>query len=200
VRELTELLRPICALVPPEYRQALEKVISVAIELSLEGREGHKVGTLFVLGDSDVALSHSRPLILDPLYGHPDELRPVDRPEMRETLKELAQLDGAFILSASGEALSACRIIDIPASDLDFPLGLGSRHFAAACITQATKAVAVVLSKSSVIRVFHAGEIIGEILPGQWIPWDVTVHMRLPYSESTEYGLTVLSKGEAADN
>jgi diadenylate cyclase len=197
MKELREMLKPICARVPRNYHKALEQVISVAIELSLEGREGHRVGSLFILGDSEAVLAHSRLLILDPLHGHPEEVRQVDRPEMRATIKELAQLDGAFVLTASGEAESACRIIDIPASDVDFPMGLGSRHFAAASITHATDAAAVVLSKSSVIRVFYRGDLIGEILPGQWLPWDVTVHMRLPYSQSTQYGLTVLSKGAA---
>ncbi len=200
MKELKELLKPICAQVPKTYHEALEPVISVAVELSLEGREGHRVGSLFVLGDSETVLAHSRPLILDPMHGHPEEVRRIDRPEMRATIKELAQLDGAFVLSASGEVVSACRIIDIPASDVELPMGLGSRHFAAASITRATGAAAVVLSKSSVIRVFYRGELIGEILPGQWLPWDVTVHLRLPYSQSTQYGLTVLSKAAAEES
>lgn len=155
---------------------------------------------MFVLGDSDAVLSHSRPLILDPLRGQPQEMRRVDRPEIRETLKELSQLDGAFVLSGSGEAISASRIIDSPASALDFPMGLGSRHFAAASITQATKAVAVVLSKSSVIRVFYGGAIIGEILPCGWTPWDVTIHIAFPYSEVTQGSLTVLSEEEPSQD
>jgi DNA integrity scanning protein DisA with diadenylate cyclase activity len=160
----------------------------------MEGREGRKVGTMFVIGDSDLVLSHSRRLILDPLYGHPEEQRMIGSPEARATLKALAQLDGAFVLSSNGVARSAARIIDMPAADLDFPMGLGSRHYAAASISKATDAVAVVLSKSAVIRVFYAGALIGEILPGNWMPWEVSVHMRLPYSESTEHGLTVLSR------
>lgn len=192
--ELRQLLSPICSLVAPDVRDALEQVISLAIELSMEGREGRRVGTMFVIGDADLVLSHSRPLILDPLYGHPKELRMVDTEEARATLKALAQLDGAFVISADGVARSAARIIDIPAADLDFPMGLGSRHYAAATLSRATKAVAVVLSKSSVIRIFYGGVLIGEILPGNWMAWEVSVHLRLPYSESTEHGLTVLSR------
>jgi DNA integrity scanning protein DisA with diadenylate cyclase activity len=154
VEDLRELLDPICSWVAPELRKTLEQMISLAIELSMEGREGRKVGTMFVIGDSDLVLSHSRRLILDPLYGHPEEQRMIGSPEARATLKALAQLDGAFVLSSNGVARSAARIIDMPAADLDFPMGLGSRHYAAASISKATDAVAVVLSKSAVIRVF----------------------------------------------
>jgi hypothetical protein len=52
---------------------------------------GRKLGTLFVIGAVDEVLAQSRPLLLDPLYGHPSELLHIDRPEFRETVKEFAQ-------------------------------------------------------------------------------------------------------------
>ncbi len=78
-------------------------------------------------------------MILDPLAGHdPADLR-VDTPDARETLKELALLDGAFIISDEGVALSATRHLDADATGLQMPMGLGSRHRAAAAVTRARR-------------------------------------------------------------
>ena len=53
-----------------ERRRTLEEVVNLAVELAREGREGRKIGTLFVIGDVEVVTEQSRPLILDPLFGH----------------------------------------------------------------------------------------------------------------------------------
>ena len=55
----------------------LESMIGLAVEIAREGREGRRVGTLFMLGDEDAVLARSRPLILDPLLGHPESSRHV---------------------------------------------------------------------------------------------------------------------------
>jgi DNA integrity scanning protein DisA with diadenylate cyclase activity len=147
----------------------LKSVLSLAMEIAREGREGRKIGTMFVISDTDSTLLRSRPMILDPLYGHPESLRHIGDPGMRNTVKELAQLDGAFIVSDEGIVLSACRYIDATSEGLDLPLGLGSRHMAAASITRTTNAVAIVVSESSMVRVFDNGAIVGEIIPELWM-------------------------------
>lgn len=147
-------------------RRTLEEVLQLAVEIAREGREGRKIGTLFVVGDVEAALSRSRPLLLDPLHGHPRELLHVSRPEFRETVKELAQLDGAFLVEDGGTFAAACRYVDV---DLESPStfmpGLGARHAAGASISAATSATAIVVSQSSVVRVFAEGEIRAEIIP-----------------------------------
>jgi diadenylate cyclase len=147
-------------------RQTLEEVIQLAVELAREGREGRKIGTLFVIGDVDNVLAQSRSLLLDPLYGHASEVLHVGRAELRETIKEFAQLDGAFVLDDSGTFVSAGRFIDVDvnAPENFFP-GLGTRHAAAASISRTTGAIAVAVSQSSVVRVFARGELRAEIIP-----------------------------------
>jgi diadenylate cyclase len=71
----------------------LEPMIGPAVEIAREGREGRRVGTLFTLGDENAVLGKSRPLILDPLLGHPESLLHVTNLNLRGTIKELAQLD-----------------------------------------------------------------------------------------------------------
>jgi hypothetical protein len=48
-------------------------------------------------------------------------------------------------------------------------LGLGSRHMAGASISKRTDTVAVVVSESSMVRVFDDGIAVSEILPELWM-------------------------------
>lgn len=151
---------------PPQRRRTLEATVGLAVEIGHEGREGRRVGTLFVIGDVDRTLPRSRMLILDPLAGHDPSLRSVGDKNFRETLKELAQLDGAFIIDDDGTVLSAARFIDVDLSAANaLPAGLGTRHAAALSISAQTDAVAVVVSESSVVRAFAGGELRAEIAP-----------------------------------
>ena len=149
--------------------KVLEQTVSLAVEIAREGREGRKIGTLFVVGDAGEVMRRSKPMILDPLQGHPEEDRRIEDPNVRETIKELAQLDGAFVVSNAGVVLSAARYIDAASVDLNLPLGLGSRHMAGASISRQTSAVAVVVSESSMVRMFDDGELVSEIVPELWM-------------------------------
>jgi diadenylate cyclase len=155
----------------------LATVTDLAIEIAREGREGRKVGTLFTVGSETQVLQHSRCLILDPLAGHPVQKRQIEDPDVRETIKELAQLDGGFIISGAGIALSACRYFESTLPESQQPLGLGTRHIAAASISAATGAVAVVVSESSIARLYDAGTLVNEILPELWL-----LHRYMPHS------------------
>jgi DNA integrity scanning protein DisA with diadenylate cyclase activity len=163
----------------------LEQTVRLAVEIAREGREGRKIGTMFVVSDTQETLRRSACLILDPLLGHADEDKHLDDPNMRETVKELAQLDGAFIISDDGIVLSACRYINASSAGIDLPLGLGSRHMAAASITKHTDAIAVVVSESSVVRVFDDGEILSEIIPELWLFRRHGQDLDGPYSAQT---------------
>lgn len=147
----------------------LKEVIILAVEIAREGREGRRIGTMFVVSDTENVMRHSRSLILDPLLGHSDEVKQISDTNMRETVKELAQLDGAFVVSDEGTIVSACRYLDSFSDGISLPLGLGSRHMAAASITKLTNSVAVVVSESSVVRIVDDGEIVSEIIPELWM-------------------------------
>lgn len=156
-----------------EYRQVdpdvLRSVLTLALEIAREGREGRSVGTLFTVGDADAVMRHSRPLVLDPLRGHPDAVKQIDRPDLRETLKELAQLDGGFVVTHDGVVQSGARYFDASSEGIELPLGLGSRHMAGASISLRTRAVAVVVSESSMVRIFRDGKLETEIVPELWM-------------------------------
>jgi DNA integrity scanning protein DisA with diadenylate cyclase activity len=134
----------------------LETILNLAYEISREGREGHNVGSLFVIGDSENVLKHSRPLILNPFKGHSEDTRNVLNKENWETIKELAQLDGAFLINKDGIAIATGRYIGV-SWDIYLQGGLGGRHLAAASVSKTTKAIAITVSTSGVIRIFKDG-------------------------------------------
>jgi len=115
------------------------------------------------------ALARSRSLILDPLSGHVRSSLRVTDLNLRGTIKELAPLDGGFVVSREGTVLSACRYLDPVAAEVDVPLGLGSRHTAAANMRAVTRAAAIVVSESSVVRLFCHGQLVAEIIPEIWM-------------------------------
>jgi len=166
---LAELLDEVCSERRGVNNRTLRRVVNLAVEIAREGREGRKIGTLFVVGDSGSVLERSRPMILDPLYGHPHESKRIEDPNLRETLKELAQVDGAFVVSDEGVVISGARYIDATSNHLELPLGLGSRHVAAASVSSRTDAVAVAVSESSTVRMFDDGELVAEIVPELWL-------------------------------
>jgi len=179
----------------PDYDpDAILPLIELAIEIAREGREGRRIGTLFTFGDEDAVLAASRPLILDPLARHPEEVRHMADPNLRGTIKELAQLDGAFVVNNGGVFVAACRYLNSTGeSHVELPLGLGSRHLAAAGISAVTKAVGVVVSESSVVRMFCHGTMVAEIIPELWLLSRGSVQMRGAVSEERIRDLAVIT-------
>jgi diadenylate cyclase len=186
------MFKTICGKVRRCNRENLEPVIELAVEIAREGREGRRIGTMFTFGDADAVLERSRPLILDPLAGHGPEAKSIKDQNLRGTIKELAQLDGAFVVSDAGIVISACRYLDAMASDVVLPFGLGSRHVAGGSISQVTDAVAVVVSESSMVRVFDDGKLVAEIIPELWLMDRYNVQLRAPYREERQGDLAVL--------
>jgi diadenylate cyclase len=192
----TQIFEEICSEKRQVNAKVLKQTISLAVEIAREGREGRKIGTLFVVGDSGEVMRRSKPLILDPLQGHDDEDKQIEDPDTRETIKELAQLDGAFLVSNSGVVLSAARYIDAASDNLDLPLGLGSRHMAGASISQQTSAVSVVVSESSMVRMFDDGELVSEIVPELWMIEGYTSRMEGRTFTRSDEDVTVIGRAE----
>jgi DNA integrity scanning protein DisA with diadenylate cyclase activity len=144
----------------------LKTVVDMAVEVGREGREGKPVGTLFVVGDSRKVLASSHPVGFDPVRGYSRKERNLDDPRVREGIKEIAQLDGAIVVSSDGIVEASARYIDAPADNIALPKGLGARHWAAAAISRKTNAVAVAVSESNgTVRIFQNGEVTLRIEP-----------------------------------
>jgi DNA integrity scanning protein DisA with diadenylate cyclase activity len=144
----------------------LQTVVTLALEIGREGREGKPVGTMFVVGDTRKVMANSHPTGFDPVKGYSRKERNLKSSRVREGIKEIAQMDGAIIISPDGTVEAAARYIDARASDIALAKGLGARHWAAAAITRMTKAIAVVVSESSgTVRIFQDGEVVMRIEP-----------------------------------
>ncbi len=136
-----------------------EAVLGLAFEIMKEGREGKRIGTLFIVGDSEKVMENSRQVIINPFMGHDEESRNILDRGNWETVKEFALLDGGFVLRRDGVLLSAGRYMNID-WEISLQSGLGGRHLAAASITRKTKAIAFVVSSSGILRIFKNGRII----------------------------------------
>jgi len=146
-------------LLPEDVKpEVLERVIAVATELAVEGREGRPVGCLFVVGDSEKVGALTKPLVLNPFFGYKEEERNILNPFMDETVKEFSSIDGAFTIRGDGVVESAGSLIQATDSNHALPSGLGSRHAAAAAISVASNCIAIVVSSStSQVSLFRRG-------------------------------------------
>jgi DNA integrity scanning protein DisA with diadenylate cyclase activity len=79
-----------------------------------------------------------------------------------ETAKEFSQIDGAFVVTEKGIIEASGRYIEVK-DPVSLPSGFGGRHLAAAHVTKETKAIAVTVSETGVIRVFKDGDIMMRI-------------------------------------
>ena len=153
----SDFINDVVEAVQPEVFNA---VLNIACELAAQGRENRKVGTIFVLGDDEKVLQLSRQMIMNPFSGYSEDERNILNPELEETIKEFSAIDGAFVIKSNGVIVTAGRHLSAALDSRDFPSGLGSRHIAAAGITNVTRAVAMVVSESSGnVSVFKNGKL-----------------------------------------
>ncbi|RPI84840.1 MAG: hypothetical protein EHM42_07195, partial [Planctomycetaceae bacterium] len=146
--------------------ETLRLVVDLAVEIGREGREGKAVGTLFVVGNHRKVLKLSHEQVHDPFRGYSAKERQIRDPRVRESVKEIAQLDGAFIIGADGVVYSAGRHLDAPASGITLSKGLGARHWAAAAMSKATEAIGIAVSESTgTVRIFQEGRVVLRIEP-----------------------------------
>jgi diadenylate cyclase len=146
--------------------ETLKIVVDLAVEIGREGREGKPVGTLFVVGDTRKVMQSSHATGFDPVRGYSRAERKLTDPRVREGIKEIAQLDGAFVVGPDGTVEGAARYIDASAESVSVAKGLGARHWAAAAITRRTRSVAVAVSETNgTVRLFQNGEVVLRIEP-----------------------------------
>jgi len=155
ITDITQVVHP----------EVFSETINIVLELAAQGREGRKVGCIFVLGDHEKVLQLSRQMVINPFLGYPEEERNILNPDLIETIKEFSAIDGAFIIKDNGAIVTAGRHLNAAIESKDFPQGLGSRHISAAGITDVTNAIAIVLSESTGnVSVFKNGKLFVSIL------------------------------------
>lgn len=145
------------------HSEILEAVVSVAQELAAEGREGQHVGTTFIIGNKDEIMTHTRQIIINPFRHYPPEERLITDVSLKETIKNFAQLDGAFVIDENGVIETAGAMISNSIPDIE-PVempGFGTRHTSAATLTQAVGCIAIVVSSSGgAVRIFKDGKML----------------------------------------
>lgn len=146
--------------------ETLKTVVDLAVEIGREGREGKAVGTMFVVGDTRRVLPQCHPAGFDPVKGYSRKERHIFDPRVREGIKEIALMDGAFIVSPDGTVERACQLVDASPTGISLSKGLGARHWSAAAITKTSRAIAVTVSQSTgTVRIFQDGEVVLRVEP-----------------------------------
>lgn len=144
--------------------KVFEEIVRIATEIGAEGREGKPVGTAFVVDPLGELDKNIKQMVLNPFKGYEESERNILNPALKETIKEFAQLDGAFIVRGDGVIETAGAFIKSDIVPEELPQGWGARHISSAAITYKTKAVAVTVSQSTGdVRIFKGGYPIMEI-------------------------------------
>lgn len=154
------------SLISKNFFTTVIAVVDIALDIGALGREGKSVGTTFIIGNVEQIMRSSHQAIFNPFKGYPEQDRGITSSEVVESIKELAQLDGAFVISEKGVVEAAGRHLDAVSSVTRQLKGLGSRHRAAASITMYSEAIAVVVSESTGrVTIFDEGKIVAALEP-----------------------------------
>lgn len=153
-------------LIDSGFIHTIMAVLDIALDIGALGREGKAVGTILVIGDSERVMANSHQAVFNPFKGYDRAERSINRAEVVESLKELARLDGAIIISSDGFVEAAGRNLDLGSRQLEHHHGLGARHRAAAGITVGTAAVSLVVSESTgKVTIFRQGQTVATMEP-----------------------------------
>lgn len=145
-------------------RVVFQRVLTIALELAHEGREARAVGAIFVIGSDRELARYTVQNIINPFHGYTQKQRNILDDKMRNTVKEFAAIDGAFVIKGNGVIMSAGTTLRPDISVPDLPQGLGTRHAAAAAITAATRSIAITVSQSTgTVRLWRRGKMITEL-------------------------------------
>jgi diadenylate cyclase len=144
--------------------EVFDAVFHICTEISIEGREGKSVGTTFLIGDAENVMAKSRQISLNAFEGQKPESCLVTNHDIKENIKEFAQLDGAFVIDGNGYIQAQSRYITVDTSNVTLPKGMGTRHNSVAAMTQVTSAVGIVVSQSGGgLTIFKNGIILKKI-------------------------------------
>ncbi|MEK6835163.1 MAG: diadenylate cyclase [Nanoarchaeota archaeon] len=137
----------------------IESVIDMALEIGKYGREERRIGTGFIVGDRSEIMKYTKQLIVNPFSAYSDEAKSILDPNLRETIKEFAQLDGVFVIDKDGTIVSCGTYLDVDTTNVTLYHGYGTRHRNIAALTKETNAIGVVVSQSGgKVTIFKDGK------------------------------------------
>jgi PAS domain S-box-containing protein len=164
VRISTDTWKDIVVAETDVKEEVFDAVFHICTEISIEGREGKSVGTTFLIGDADNVMAKSRQISINAFEGQKPESRSITNQDIKENIKEFAQLDGAFVIDGDGYIRAQSRYITVDTSNVTLPKGMGTRHNSVAAMTQVTNTVGIVVSQSGGgITIFKNGLILKKI-------------------------------------
>jgi diadenylate cyclase len=146
--------------------EVFDILFHAAIQLGRGGRESRKIGTSFIVGDAERVMAHSRQCSINAFEGKEQKQRMLQDRGNIENIKNLALLDGAFVIGGSGFIHASSRHLLADLSDIAIPQGFGTRHASVAAMTKMTRSIGIVVSESGgTITLFKEGTLEKQIEP-----------------------------------
>ncbi|MEM2251417.1 MAG: diadenylate cyclase, partial [Candidatus Hadarchaeales archaeon] len=144
------------------FDETVIHAIKLALYIANTSYNNMRVGAAFIIGDWKTVMRLSHQLESDPL---PHQARDIKKKDNYPIIAKIAAThDGAFVVDSNGIIRACCRHLD--ANRKVDVRGLGSRHYAVAAMTRATKSIGVVVSQEDGhVRVFQNGKIVLTIQP-----------------------------------
>ncbi len=111
-------------------------------------------------------MAHSRKCSINSFEGKVQKQRMIQDRGNVENIKNLALLDGAFVIGGSGFIHASSRQLLADLSDIAIPEGFGTRHASVAAMTKMTRSIGIVVSESGgTITLFKEGTLEKQIEP-----------------------------------
>jgi len=146
----------------------INEVLEFMKDLSVKKVNGHRIGTIVVIGDINEMLSHSTGEIPNPLNGHPRKARNIFKGSFKNSLAQFSQFDGFTGMDWDGCVSFCGRLIEVPRNLGEVPEDImwhGARHKAGWTITKLVPGcVSLVLSQDGEIQVIMDGKILKKII------------------------------------
>jgi DNA integrity scanning protein DisA with diadenylate cyclase activity len=99
--------KDLCITSKMDKPHVFDRLLTLTLELAEEGKEGKPLGTIFILGDDKKVMELSSQMVINHFAGVPEAERNIMDSGLKETIREFATIDGAFIIRDDGVILAA---------------------------------------------------------------------------------------------
>jgi hypothetical protein len=155
-----------------QERQVLDQAMDFMVDLSDNGVNGHRVGTILVIGDTQSLFDNTVDSVPNPLRGYSSQMRSIFDRTFRRSLAQFSQFDGCIGMSQNGCVDFCGRLISHTKDLGEMPeeiQGRGARHQAGWAISKLVPgSISIILSQDGDILVLKGGAVISKIVRRQY--------------------------------
>lgn len=155
-----------------QEKMVLDQAMEFIVDLSDSGVNGHRVGTIVVIGDTQVLMENTSDSVPNPMRGYPAQMRSIFDRTFRQSLAQFCQFDGCIGMSQNGCVDFCGRLISHTKDLGEMPeeiMGRGARHQAGWAISKLVPgSLSIILSQDGDILVLKNGTVVSKIMRRQY--------------------------------